>query len=176
MNKIGLIVTFLLGACLFSFISLKKPGSETDDSRVLSYVVNPKQQDLKFYRKDKEGKNYANFQRLKELVETKNRELVFAMNGGMYRKDGSPQGLYIEDGITCTKINARTEAYGNFYMQPNGIFYLTADGKPVICVTSNFISQTNISYATQSGPMLVIEGELHPRFTTVRKINTLEMV
>ncbi len=86
------------------------------------------------------------------------------MNGGMYKKDGTPQGLYIEEGETKVAADRKAKGYGNFYMQPNGIFYLTEDKKGYICSTENFKTPKGIEYATQSGPMLVIEGEIHPKF------------
>ena len=48
-------------------------------------------------------------------------------------------------------------------MQPNGIFYITEDKKGVVCKSTDFENK-NIQYATQSGPMLVIDGKLHPKF------------
>ncbi len=86
------------------------------------------------------------------------------MNGGMYLKDQSPQGLYIENGFTLSQIDTIQNGYGNFYLQPNGIFYLTSNGEGFICTTSDFRNKDNIKYATQSGPMLLIEGKIHPKF------------
>jgi uncharacterized protein YigE (DUF2233 family) len=59
------------------------------------------------------------------------------MNGGMYLKDQSPQGLYIENETEKSKLDTTHNAYGNFYMQPNGIFYLTDSNKPAICISDN---------------------------------------
>ena len=86
------------------------------------------------------------------------------MNGGMYKKDRSPQGIYIENGIIKSEIDTVQNAYGNFYMQPNGIFYITYDNKGVVCKTPDFEYNKNIKYATQSGPMLLIDGKIHPKF------------
>lgn len=86
------------------------------------------------------------------------------MNGGMYLKDGNPQGLYIEKGNEKTPIDSTPKGYGNFYMQPNGVFYITENNIATISNTSNFKHITNINYATQSGPMLVVDGKLHPKF------------
>jgi uncharacterized protein YigE (DUF2233 family) len=81
----------------------------------------------------------------------------------MYKKDLSPQGLYIENGFIKSKIDTVQNGYGNFYMQPNGIFYITTDNKGIICKTKNFNNQ-HIKYATQSGPLLLINGKIHPKF------------
>src|SRR6185312_14620174 len=53
---------------------------------------------------------------------------------------------------------------GNFYLKPNGILYITTDNKAVICQTSDFKDNAKIKYATQSGPMLIIDGQIHPAF------------
>jgi len=47
---------------------------------------------------------------------------------------------------------------------PNGIFYLAA-GRAVVAETQAFLKQRpQADLATQSWPMLVINGRLHPRF------------
>jgi len=61
------------------------------------------------------------------------------------------------------KLN-RAKGYGNFYLMPNGVFYLTNDGKGAVCQTSAFRMHKNIRYATQSGPMLVTDGRIHHAF------------
>jgi uncharacterized protein YigE (DUF2233 family) len=54
---------------------------------------------------------------------------------------------------------------GNFYLEPNGIFYVTAEGRGLVCTTEQFPDdESSIVYATQSGPMLIIEGKMHPAF------------
>lgn len=147
--------------CLLSCTS---SAQSIEDKRFVSYEVNLKTQDLKFYLKNDDSINFGNFKNLKQYLEKNKQELVFATNGGMYLKDGSPQGLYIENGIIKASIDTTKDAYGNFYLQPNGIFYLTKDKKGVICKTTDFVQNSNITYATQSGPMLVINGVIHPVF------------
>jgi uncharacterized protein YigE (DUF2233 family) len=49
-------------------------------------------------------------------------------------------------------------------MEPNGVFYLTDKNEAVVCQTSEFKLSDHIKYATQSGPMLVINGNIHPAF------------
>lgn len=70
----------------------------------------------------------------------------------------------IEKCIVKTPIDTTQNDYGNFYLQPNGIFYLTMDNTPKICTTMHFQMNDTINYATQSGPMLVIDGKLHSKF------------
>ncbi len=86
------------------------------------------------------------------------------MNGGMYNRDLSPQGLYIENGEVLAKLDTATIGYGNFYMKPNGILYIQSDYTPVICETEDFKLDSDVVYATQSGPLLLIDGQIHYRF------------
>ena len=116
------------------------------------------------YLKDNDNKAYGNFKSLEHDLKQKGKTLLFAMNGGMYQKDQSPQGLYIENGKILKQVYTVQKAYGNFYMQPNGIFYITKDKVPYVIQTSDFKHSSDIEYATQSGPMLLIEGKIHSKF------------
>lgn len=85
------------------------------------------------------------------------------MNAGMFNSEPAPQGLYIENNKTLKALD-KAKGSGNFYLKPNGVFYLTKENKPVIVKTEDFIDKGNIKYATQSGPMLLIDGKMHPAF------------
>lgn len=138
-----------------------------DESKLLIYEVNPTNQQLDFYWKDAAGENYENFGILKKSLQKQNKELVFAMNGGMFRRDLSPQGLFIQNRKLLFETDTTQKGYGNFYMQPNGIFYLTKENKAIVCTTKDFIKKNGkqtIKYATQSGPMLLIDGKIHSKF------------
>ena len=89
--------------------------------------------------------------------------LKFAMNGGMFKKDYTPQGLFIQNKKHLSFIDT-LNGNGNFYLIPNGVFFITKNNSPFVCKTSNFIDNGNIEYATQSGPMLVLDGQIHPAF------------
>ena len=93
-------------------------------------------------------------------------QAVFAMNGGMYHDDLSPVGLYVEEGRE-TKGLQRKRSWGNFGMVPNGVFHVTGT-KAAVTETLRFdkLRKRGLEpdFATQSGPMLVVEGKLHPRF------------
>lgn len=136
---------------------------KNDDKRFVNFIVNLKKQDLKFYWKNEKQENFKSIGNLKNYLESKNKKLIFAMNGGMYQKDGSPQGLYIENHKTLADLDTKT-ANGNFYLKPNGVFYISDKNNPEICTTENFKLSKNIKYATQSGPMLVIDGKIHSEF------------
>jgi uncharacterized protein YigE (DUF2233 family) len=155
--KIGLLVLAIL--IIGCFVSAKVYS----DDEFLVYKVNLKKQDLKLYWKNEKDQNFGSILNLKLSVEKNNSTLEFAMNAGMYKKDNSPQGLYIEKQKTLSPLDT-TRAAGNFYLKPNGVFYLTTKKTAKICTTENFRNNENIEYATQSGPMLIIDGQIHPDF------------
>lgn len=130
-------------------------------SRFVAFVTHPSS--IKFYWKDDKGRNLRSIQNLKSFVENDGKELRFAMNAGMYMRDNSPQGLYIENGTVLKSVDTLS-GNGNFYLKPNGVFYLTRNDTAVVCETSKFPGNDQISFATQSGPMLVINGEIHRAF------------
>lgn len=144
---------------LFAFTQTESEN----DSNILSHIVDLKKQDLKFYWKNDNGENFKSFESLNDCLNSKSNILVFAMNGGMYKKDLSPQGLFIENKIVKSKIDTLQNGYGNFYMQPNGIFYITDSNQGIVCNTENF-NEKNVKYATQSGPLLLIDGKIHSKF------------
>lgn len=133
-------------------------------TKVLSHVVDLSTAELRMYWKDQDGAPMKSFQNLKRFVESERKSLVFAMNGGMFNPDFSPTGLYIENGQELKRLNKATKGSGNFLLLPNGVFYLTKEGKAHIATTPEFESSDHIAYATQSGPMLLIDGEYHPAF------------
>jgi len=89
---------------------------------------------------------------------------AFAMNAGMYHDDFTPVGLYVEDGKELAPLNT-ADAPGNFFMKPNGVFFIARDGQAGVLETAAFAAaRPQVKHATQSGPMLVIDGNIHPRF------------
>jgi uncharacterized protein YigE (DUF2233 family) len=154
------VIVMLFTAILFFLFSKK---DVIDDSRFVNYIVNPTKQNIQFYWKNDSDENFGSIGNLKNWLVKTNKKLVFATNGGMYKQDNSPQGLYIENSKILAILDT-SSGNGNFYLKPNGIFYLTKENVPVICKTTNFIYTENVKFATQSGPMLVTEGQLHPSF------------
>ncbi len=158
LKKSILIISIVILASFF--ICSKIQVFQNNDFVV--YVVNPKKQQVKMFWKDDKDVNFISIANLKSWLNFNKKDLIFATNGGMYQKNLSPVGLYIENKITKTKIDTTTQA-GNFYLKPNGIFFITNDNKVGICKTEKFINK-NIKYATQFGPMLLIDGAIHPSF------------
>ncbi|WP_243635861.1 phosphodiester glycosidase family protein [Hymenobacter edaphi] len=125
--------------------------------------MDPRRQPLALYWRDEHQQPLRSLGRLNGWLAGQGQKLVFATNGGMYRAGNVPVGLFIQAGKTLVPLDTAAGT-GNFYLRPNGVFYLTAAGRAAICRTQDFRAAGRIRYATQSGPMLVIDGQLHPAF------------
>lgn len=113
--------------------------------------------------RDAEDEPYGSFSALKAGLEGSGKVLSFAMNAGMYDEKLAPVGLYVEDGERLKTANTR-DGPGNFHLEPNGVFYI-AGGKAGVSETARYLKQKlKPRIATQSGPMLVVGGKLHPKF------------
>jgi len=125
--------------------------------------VDLRRHDVKLFWKRPDGQPYGDLSALPRSL-GKNAPLRFAVNGGMYHPDGSPVGLYVENGRELVRANTHAGP-GNFHMRPNGIFYISGHTAGVT-ETRAFLRRkaADIEFATQSGPMLVLDGRLHPRF------------
>jgi uncharacterized protein YigE (DUF2233 family) len=156
----------IIGFCLIviipliTFFTIKKIR---EINTVVSYQVNPQKKQLQFYWKDNNGNAFKSISNLKSFIESKNQKLVFALNGGMYKKDNWPQGLFIDNFLEQSPIDTGI-GNGNFYLKPNGVFYITHENIAAVCSSEKYDFTQKIKYATQSGPMLVIDGALHPAF------------
>jgi uncharacterized protein YigE (DUF2233 family) len=119
---------------------------------------------LRLYNISADGEPFGSFSALASELAGAGRELVFAMNAGMYDDRLKPIGLYVEDGKQLKKLNRR-DGPGNFHLKPNGVFWI--DGKVGGVMDSEAYARARIKpqFASQSGPMLVIDGEIHPRFS-----------
>ena len=103
------------------------------------------------------------FDRLDAKLGARRERLLFAMNAGMYDDQGRPIGLYVEDGRERHRVNLR-DGPGNFHMKPNGVLAVAADGRVSVMTAQEWNrNRPRSRWATQSGPMLVIDGRIHPR-------------
>ena len=159
-------------------LSLSVPGvayaepCRSQSFGVASYIVcsfDLTRDDLRTYWRRDDGRPYRTFAALAEDLEGKGKSLRFAMNGGMYRNDFRPVGLYVENGRELTPANtiALTGAPSqipNFYKKPNGVFYVGNDEAGILETERFLAERPHANFATQSGPMLVIDGAIHPAF------------
>jgi uncharacterized protein YigE (DUF2233 family) len=116
---------------------------------------------LRLFHEDESGQVIGSFGAIARQPDVTN--LPFAMNAGMYHDDRAPVGHYVEDGVETMRVITNAGP-GNFGLLPNGVFCITDDSVQIY-ETLRYVAQTPVCRdATQSGPMLVIDGALHPRF------------
>jgi len=133
-------------------------------------VENPEKVALQLFWKDPNGNAYGSFARLYKQLASEDKRLLFAANAGMYepgKKPGQnqPKGLYIEKGKRLRPLIKDKKGYGNFYMQPNGVFWIDKRLKPHVTPTDSFPAyRKQAYYATQSGPMLVHSNQINSIF------------
>jgi uncharacterized protein YigE (DUF2233 family) len=126
-----------------------------------SCTVDAAAEDLRLFHRDADGQVLGGWTALSAKVAPLT--LGFAMNAGMYHDDRRAVGLYIENGAQTAPLVTR-DGPGNFGLLPNGVLCLTDDSARVIESLTYELTGPACRDATQSGPMLVIGGKLHPRF------------
>ncbi|WP_426490872.1 phosphodiester glycosidase family protein [Hymenobacter sp. 102] len=152
----------LLSACN----STTTPEQPAATPRFLTYTADPARQRVALYWQDEAGQPLRSLGRLRDWLQRRNEKLLFACNGGMFHAGNVPVGLFIENGRVRTPLDT-SRGRGNFYLRPNGVFYLTKQRRAGVCPTDSFARVPQVQYATQSGPMLLLAGQLHPAFRPV---------
>jgi len=125
--------------------------------------VNPRLYKIEAFNQLENGKGVYDFY---TLAKVKKKELIFAMNGGMFEPDLTPVGLFASSGKIYKEVNLKKEGKGNFYeLQPNGIFLLDSAGTPFIITSDNYVTDKyKPKLATQSGPLLILHGTFNGNF------------
>lgn len=136
---------------------------QTAGKRVTVCRVDPQKERLRLFLKDDLGQPFKRFERLNAWLQPRGQKLVFAMNGGMYERDFSPVGLFVADSQQVTSLNT-TNGEGNFFLKPNGVFLITEKGARIVETSEYPALRERIILATQSGPLLVRRGKVHPAF------------
>jgi len=122
---------------------------------------------LELHWQDDAGSALASIEGLRTWGHARDRELRFAANAGIYDREFKPLGLYVEDGVTRRPLNTAKPrgASGNFSMQPNGVFYVDRAGNAGVMTTQAWQAHApDARIASQSGPMLIVDGEINPAF------------
>jgi uncharacterized protein YigE (DUF2233 family) len=151
-------------------IALPLVGSAVDFStveiagkRVTVCRVDITKERIQLFHLDETGQPFKRFDRLSSWLQQRGQKLVFAMNGGMFRPDFSPVGLFVSDGHESVPLNS-APGDGNFFLKPNGVFAITTGSARVIETSEYPRIRERVIVATQSGPLLVRAGKIHPAF------------
>jgi uncharacterized protein YigE (DUF2233 family) len=137
---------------------------EFESSRFVVCTFDARRQDMRLFSRASGGGYLRSFEALQHELGERSHNVRFAMNAGMYNDAGAPIGLYVENGEEQKSISL-TDGPGNFHLKPNGVFWQGQDGALHIDVSEDYALQMREArWATQSGPMLLIDGALHPQF------------
>jgi uncharacterized protein YigE (DUF2233 family) len=144
-----------------------KPTCEPRTFEGSSFTVCPfdaATDDIRLAWRGADGKPLRSLAALEQSLGEKAARVRFAMNAGMFDEEGNPIGLFIEDGEERKSLNTRAGG-GNFHLLPNGVFAVSKKGRVSVTPTKELRREVpSPRWATQSGPMLVIDGKLHPKF------------
>lgn len=134
-----------------------------EDSAFTVCRFNSRHDELRLVWKFKDPRTPRTFDGLRIQLGPTARRLRFAMNAGMFEEGGMPLGLYVEGGQPLRPLNTRSGG-GNFYLKPNGVFSMAADGTLRLDTADAFAARgSQPLLATQSGPMLLVAGKLNPQ-------------
>lgn len=125
--------------------------------------VNVRKERLQLFHRDETGQPFKRFDRLAPWLESRGQKLTFASNAGMYHADFAAVGLFVSGGQQSVPLNT-AKGDGNFFLKPNGVFAVTEIGARVIESSEFSNLRERVILATQSGPLLVRGGKLHPAF------------
>ena len=126
--------------------------------------INLERESLGLYWKQPDGTPYQNFHALRDALKAEGQALLLATNAGIYAEDHSPLGLHVENKNELRPLNLHKGSQSNFALKPNGVFFI--DGAGARILTTELYAQQKPApiLAVQSGPLLVIDGALHPKF------------
>jgi uncharacterized protein YigE (DUF2233 family) len=150
-----------------------------ENANFLVVDVNLQRAKLELHWRNPAGDPFLNFGALEDYLTASGQRVLAVMNAGIFDTNSRPLGLHIERGKVLRRLNSRRSGYGNFYLQPNGVFFLEKTKSGIVQarllstiafernhpeIREANTSATNVLEATQSGPMLVIDGRINSAF------------
>jgi len=164
----ALIAVVLPAACTQGSHGISSHDVAFDNIHYRVVTVDTAKADLGLHWRDPAtGKPFASIHALQQWGAAHGRRLLFAANAGIYDAQGEPLGLYVENGKALKPLNTAhgDPAAGNFSLLPNGVFAIDGNGHASVQTTTGFAAMhAQPRWATQSGPMLVIDGKVNPNF------------
>ncbi len=139
-------------------------GQETVTRNGIRYrICTAGPEKIRIVWKDGDGKQLRDFPTAKKFLEAKGDKPLLLMNGGIFEPGQIPSGLLVQEAKQLLPVN-RNDGEGNFFLKPNGVFLISDKGPRVIPTGKYPPAGETVSYAVQSGPLLLDEGKIHPAF------------
>lgn len=165
---LALILLATAAGCTPSASALDSDDVAFEGQNYRVVKLNLKREPLQLYWRNPEtGEPFRSIEALRQWGAAHGRQLTFATNAGIYDKQFAPLGLYVENGKTAVPLNLAhgNPASGNFSLLPNGVFAIYPDGHAAVRSSTQFKAEGKpAQWATQSGPMLLIDGQLNDQF------------
>jgi uncharacterized protein YigE (DUF2233 family) len=120
-------------------------------------------QNIRMVWKGEDGQPLRVFSAAAKQLESEGLRVLTLMNGGIFEPGGIPSGLLVIHGKEERPVN-RAEGRGNFFLQPNGVFFIGDRGAGVRRTDEWPPADTAVSWAVQSGPLLLRADRIHPAF------------
>ena len=164
MGRSGFAAWLLFIGLLLPSLAAAACAPRTFDGAAFTVCAfDPRRDDLRLFWKGPDDRPFGSLGALAEALQGKGERLVFAMNAGMFQEDQTPVGLYVEQSRLLHPADTRVGGASNFHLKPNGVFWI-GDGAAGVAETGRYLAAPPAArYATQSGPMLVIDGHIHPK-------------
>ena len=144
---------------------------EVKNNRYVIFVASRDSHSIQTHLQNVNGNQFYGFAEVKDYLIKKKSKVLMLTNGGMYKPNYKPVGYFRELGgsnILYPLDIKKPNLNDNFHLYPNGVFYIDLNGNSKVIETDKFNNDKQAKQAkiaTQSGPMLVFNGKIHPKFT-----------
>ncbi|HET8554202.1 MAG TPA: phosphodiester glycosidase family protein [Rhodanobacteraceae bacterium] len=165
---VALLAVTLLAACGHADHGVESRTVQFDKLPFRVVSIDTRKAPLALYwRNPDTHQPFGDIDTLKQWGARHDKTLLFAANAGIYDSRRAPLGLFVENGKTLVPLNTAhgNPRHGNFSLLPNGVFSIDENGHATVQTTKAWKQDRHAPrWATQSGPMLVIDGGVNPHF------------
>ena len=165
--KITKNIFFILTIHTMFFVGVNSLNAQTESD---TQTFNGKKFDIFKIKLDNISiKNFSFYENEKyvthnKLIDSISTEDFFITTASIVDSNCLPIGLYVYNKQVIKNIET-ADGNGNFFLKPNGALLIT-DNDVIVCQTSEINNHQNIKYGIQSGPMLIINSQIHPKFNS----------
>lgn len=152
----------------FALPSQAEEGLEVREVGAVRYLIYRipavEQSRLELHWLDDRQQPLSNFGALQQHLQAQGSAIAFATNAGIYERGPKPNGLTVCQGKEVVPLSLAA-GEGNFYLKPNGVFFIDEKGSAGVMESAEYArAGLQPRIATQSGPLLLRNGVIHPAF------------